>query len=268
MKVAAIPLSQPAAADHATAMADALAAIAPSLTAGDGAGLALFPAGTGTNTDAATFKAAAAELARAHGVWLCPGTWLDDDGHHVSGIFRPDGTVAAVQPQTHLAPGERYVPGAQLELAETPWGSIGMLVGRDAWVPEVARILTRLGARLLLAPVAGRDPYSEWDQIAGTWAQVQQNQVFAAEAGWVGDGHSGRAAVMAPCEMTDGLTGYLARPDDGPAVAALDETGRQAVLQSYDILGLQNPELYRRYLPALYRKPAAGSGYPAGGGSA
>lgn len=276
--VAAIPLPAPdAAGDRLSAMSAALERVVPTMAADpDIPRLALFPAGTGVaDGAAASFLDSAATVARTHGIWLCPGTWVDERNRHVTGLFAPDGALVATQAQTHLAPGETYTPDTDLTLADTPFGPVGFLVGRDASVPEVGRILARRGATLLLALVTGREPYSKWDQIAGTWAQVQQNQVFAAEAGLVGPGYSGRPAVMAPCEMTDGLTGYLAGyaddsadpPAAGPAMAVLDDDARLAVKKQYDILGLQNPALYERYLPRLYRSPAPGSGY-AGGGQA
>lgn len=271
VQVAALPLTAPRPADLHEAMDDLLAALPVQPPT-----VALFPAGTGPGAQAdpeasddgaaASFLEQSAALAKKRGVWLCPGTWCDDGGRHVTGLIAPDGTIVATQAQTHLAPGETFTPGTDLTIADTPFGPVGFLVGHDAWVPEVGRILARRGVRLLLAPVSARAPYTEWDQICGTWAQVQQNQVFAAEAGWTGPGFGGRPAVMAPCEMTDGLTGYLARPDSGPAVATLHEADRLAVKRNYDILGLQNPALYRRYLPGLYRRPAAGSGYPGSGG--
>lgn len=268
VQVIAFGIARPEPDAVVAAMTTALATHLPADPAPDNAStaarLALFPAGTGIARDAREFLAEMAAAARAHGVWLCPGTWLDEAGHHVTGLFAPDGSLVATQAQTHLAPGETYAPGTDLALADTPFGPVGFLAGHDAWVPEVGRILSRRGARLLLAPVTGAAPYTEWDQIAGTWSQVQQNQVFAAEAGWIGPGYSGRPAVMAPCEMTDGLTGFLARPDASPAIATLDETARLAVIEKYDILGLQNPSLYERYLPRLYRQPAANSGYRGG----
>lgn len=306
MLVAAIPLAAPAmVGDDASAIgtpaADArLAAVEGTLQAMDNAlahtaparahigqelpHMTLFPAGTGragTGMDAAgaaILMDGAAALARKYGVWLCPGTWVDERNRHVTGLFNPDGTLVATQAQTHLGPGETYSPATELVLADTPFGPVGFLVGHDAWVPEVGRILSRRGAKLLLAPVSGREPYSKWDQIAGAWAQVQQNQVFAAESGWIGPGHSGRPAVLAPCEMTDGLTGFLAgyrdeRPQlaadeatgGAAAIAVIDDAARRNVIAQYDILGLQNPALYERYLPGLYRSPAPGSGYPGGG---
>ncbi|HWM89555.1 MAG TPA: nitrilase-related carbon-nitrogen hydrolase [Thermoanaerobaculia bacterium] len=45
--------------------------------------------------------------------------------------------------------------GRRLELANLPWGRMGMLICEDLWHPELARRLAMAGARLLVVPSAG-----------------------------------------------------------------------------------------------------------------
>ncbi|MBC7337964.1 MAG: hypothetical protein H5U01_17055, partial [Clostridia bacterium] len=129
------------------------------------------------------------------------------------------------------------------------------------------------GAQVLLSLQAVRRPYSSWRQLAGIWQEVQQNQTFGVESCLHGrlalpEGDvefEGRTAIFAPCEMTPGQTGILKEgPDEaGLVLARLDFAAREEVIRQYPVLGLLNPGLYRRYLPAVYAlDPAAEAGPP------
>ncbi|MEW5935740.1 MAG: nitrilase-related carbon-nitrogen hydrolase, partial [Bacillota bacterium] len=205
---------------------------------------------------------AAGEVAREAGVYLALG--LLERGR-VGVLLGPDGKVVGQQRQTHLPPEERragLVPGDQVFVFPTEVGHLGLLVGQDAWYPEVSRILALQGAQVLLSLQAVRRPYSSWRQLAGIWQEVQQNQTFGVESCLHGhlalpEGDvefEGRTAIFAPCEMTPGQTGILKEgPDEaGLVLARLDFAAREGVIRQYPVLGLLNPGLYRRYLPAVY----------------
>ncbi|MDI6893468.1 MAG: nitrilase-related carbon-nitrogen hydrolase [Bacillota bacterium] len=214
----------------------------------------------------------AGEVAREAGVYLALG--LPDRGR-VGVLLGPDGRVLGGQRQTHVLPEERtvgLVPGDELFVFPTEVGRFGMLVGSDAWYPEVSRILALQGAQVLLSLQAVRRPYVSWRQLAGIWQEVQQNQTLGVESCLHGRlalpcgevEFEGRTAIFAPCEMTPGETGIL---NDGPdeeglVLAHLDFAAREEVIRQYPVLGLLNPRLYRRYLPAVYRSAPAASSVP------
>lgn len=179
-------------------------------------------------------------------------------------LVGPDGRVALEQPQTHRSPAERAAGracGATLAVGETPFGRIGYLVGEDARYPEVAAVLVRLGATVLVHDCALPAPYRPAEQLRRLWREVQAHQVFGLEACLVGTGWAGRAAVLAPCELTEGSTGRLAaaRSTDRTevVVAELDFERLEAIRRSYPIARFANVGLYRRWFPALYGEPAA-----------
>ncbi len=224
-----------------------------------------------------------ADLARQH--HLCLVTSLlraDGEGgfHHEAAAYGPDGALLGGQVQTHAGRREAATglrPSSRLSAIETPLGRLGLVVGTDAWYPEVSRILTLSGAEILLFPQAVLSPYPLWRQVAGAWQEVQQNQVFGLESGLAGGGFIGRAAVFGPCELTPGQTGQLAgvgpaytavsalQPfaadskalhEEGLAVAALDFGRLAEVRRGYPILAMLNPDAYRAYFPAIYEAPA------------
>ena len=208
--------------------------------------------------------AIAQEVAAEFELYLAPGSFLLPAGNgglrHEAVLFDPAGREILRTAQTHPSAREAawgVRPGQTLELAPSPWGKIGLLVGNDAWVPEVGRILALEGAELFLAPVTRPAPYREVEQLWGTWAQVQGNQTYALECGlW---GRSGgelwahRTAALAPCELTPGETGFLVR-DQEWAVADFPPQELAAVRRSYPLRRHLNLPLYRRHLPLFWRE--------------
>jgi len=200
-------------------------------------------------------------LARDHGIYLSAGTTVElDNGfyYHTAYCFDPDGQLCCKQRQTHLARGEReydFSRGEELPVfeLETPDGTIlkaGLVVGNDARHPEVGRIFAFLGADLLLHSGALEAGPNCWAQTAGMWAQVQQNQFFAVEAQFLG--HiagklfGANSAILAPCEITTGSSGYLARgyPETPVVTAGLNENERQEIIKKYPLMELLNREAY------------------------
>lgn len=214
------------------------------------------------------YLAWAANWARRLGVFLVPGSVLVAEGesiYHQAYLLSPDGQVLGRQRQTHLRAAEKaqgLSAGQELLTFPTVVGSIGLVVGNDVWYPEAARILALQGADILVAPITLLTPYPHRRQWAGMWQEVQQNQTFGVECGLEGclgglEFHA-QTAIMAPCEMTPGQTGYLSGPgsvSSSTLICDLDFSARQAVIANYDILSLLNLELYRRYFPGLYRLP-------------
>ncbi len=207
----------------------------------------------------AAYLAVGEELARELGVYLVPGSvWLPAPiGYtHRAALFGPDGRLLGWQEQTHAYAWEaELIPSAEVAVWQVGPLRVGMLLGADPWVPEVARVLTLQGADLLLAPLAPIAPYSATRAMAGLWQEVQQNQVFGLESGLIGPffdlGVDGKLAVLAPCELTPGETGFF-----GEAGYVISQQARAARLEPADLSSLRvrypllrhlNPDLYRRH---------------------
>jgi len=111
-----------------------------------------------------------AGLAREANSWLLLGGMGErsDDAkrvHNTSVLLRPDGTIAARYRKIHLfdvniADGAVFQesatvkPGADLVVADTPWGGLGLSVCYDLRFPELYRTLVSRGARMLAVPAA------------------------------------------------------------------------------------------------------------------
>jgi deaminated glutathione amidase len=113
---------------------------------------------------------AMAGAARKHGVWLLLGGMPERSNdprrvHNACVLLRPDGTVAARYRKVHLfdvnlADGAVFqesasvAAGADLVVADTPWGGLGLSVCYDLRFPELYRGLVARGARMLSVPAA------------------------------------------------------------------------------------------------------------------
>jgi len=227
----------------------------------------------------------ALSIARDARCFLVPGTVVlpvEEEGkgsqgaafRHVAWLISPDGDLVGEQAQTHTTAQEEasgLVRSDRLEVFPALGVKVGMLVGLDAWVPEVARILTLEGAVVLVAPLAMPAPYSEARQLAGVWQVVQQNQVFGIESCLVGEVggtlYTGRSAVTAPCEAVPDESGFVVRapsPEGSLTVmGGMDSGAREETLAAYNVLEGLNIGLYRRVFPMAYLRP----GRPGGVGS-
>ena len=109
---------------------------------------------------------ALSEKAAERRIFLAAGIVLEDGGslRNAAVLWGPDGKECLRTYKSNLWHfDERYVePGLSFDVAETPWGPIGMMICADGRIPEIARILALKGARLILDPTnlvaSGRDP--------------------------------------------------------------------------------------------------------------
>jgi len=222
----------------------------------------------------------AASIACEARCYLVPGTVVvpagegDEGFRQVAWLISPKGRLVGEQAQTHTTREEEaagLVRSDRLAVFRALGMKMGLLVGLDAWVPEVARILTLEGADVLAAPLASPAPYSAERQLAGVWQVVQQNQTFGVEAYLVGEldgtAYAGRSAVTAPCEAVPDASGFIVRapsPDRTLTVmGALDTEARERALEDYSVLDSLNTKLYRRVFPMAYLR----RGRPGGAGS-
>jgi len=199
-------------------------------------------------------------LARELGLYLAAGTLIETDfGHHfhTAYCFNPGGDICCRQRQTHLSGYEREIGlsrGEELRLFSINGLQAGMVIGNDARHPEVGRIFALLGADLLLHSGALEAGFNCWPQVAGMWSQVQQNQVWAVEAqlkGFIANRtFAASPAIIGPCEITPGQSGYLARgyPETPVITAELSNKARLEISQKYPLLKLLNPKAYSALL--------------------
>lgn len=113
--------------------------------------------------------------------------------YNAAAVIGPEGILGTYR-KVHLGTlpwrteGITYRPGSSLPLFATRYGPIGVLICNDFWFnPELSRILTLKGARLLLNPSGTFTGNGRRDYMVHTTAvRAQENLVYAASANLVG----------------------------------------------------------------------------------
>lgn len=181
--------------------------------------------------------AAAAEIARRHGVWLLAGSLpVAGRGRVVNRapLISPDGMVAMQDkhvPTRFEAEQWEISPGEPPSVFETPWGKIGIAVCFDAEFPTLVRAQVEAGAWLILVPACTDTRHGFGRVRVACAARAMENQCFVGLAPMVGeapwsaalDVNHGHAALFGPIDRGFPEDGVLARgPDDEGAWVFVD----------------------------------------------
>ena len=197
------------------------------------------PVGMDEHRDIGPILAAMRALALKTGVWLLLGGFPERSAtperiHNTSVLLSPEGLIAAVYRKLHLfdvdVPGgkrfresDSVASGADVIVAPTPWGGLGLSICYDLRFPELYRAHAAQGARLIAVPSAftletGKD---HWHVLLRARAIENQMYVMApAQVGAHGPSRRsyGHALVVDPwgvviAECSDGEGFALARLD-------------------------------------------------------
>jgi predicted amidohydrolase len=168
--------------------------------------------------------------------------------YNTSVLLGPDGKTLATYRKIHLfdidLPGMDHLkesravaPGASPVLAETPWGALGLSICYDLRFPELYRVLTKAGARVLAVPsaFAERTGKAHWEVLLR--ARAIENLAFVVAAAQVGVHAPGRVS-HGHAMIVDPWGTVLAQVGEGEGVAVAE-------------LDFDRQDQWRRELPAL-----------------
>lgn len=154
------------------------------------------------------FLAAARRLAAHHGLWIHTGSTPLARGpqerfSNSSHLIDPSGELVVRYDKIHLfdvnLPGQppsresdRYAPGADAVVADTPWGRFGMSVCYDVRFPHLYRGYAKAGARVLFIPsaFAMATGAAHWETLLR--ARAIENGCFVVAAAQCGKHDDGR----------------------------------------------------------------------------
>lgn len=188
-------------------------------------------------------------------------------------VFDADGAVLGYQDKLNLAPDEQHLaaPGTDLTVFQTRFGRFGLLIGRDAIYPELARLQVIQGADLLIGIAASPGVAQAQVLRAALVLRTEENQVFTAASFLLGPNYLGRdnredlygqSALLAPISMTprgDGVLvqagtnrteGLIAADLEADELQELRETSRFRPRQEM-CLGSMGPILAEMYRDGL-----------------
>lgn len=202
-----------------------------------------------------------AERARRHGIHIVGSMYArnpNGDHHNLTPLIGPSGEILGSYAKTHLfdAPNrvdirggiresEKVAAGEDLSVFDTDAGPVGLTVCSDLRFPEVYRVLTLRGARIIVCASAFLSPrLDHWEFFLR--ARAAENQVFVVASGQVGTepasgiGFVGRSAVVDPWG-----TIVATAPDvEGVVTSHLDLNLIEVMRNRYPLLDQRRPELY------------------------
>ncbi|WP_409291645.1 GNAT family N-acetyltransferase [Peribacillus sp. SCS-37] len=114
----------------------------------------------------------------------------DDDIYNISYLFRRDGTIEK-QYKIHITPNERkwwgISPGDEVEVFDTDCGKIAIQICYDIEFPELARIATDKGAKIIFTPFCTEDRQGYLRVRYCAQARAVENQIYTVISGTVGN---------------------------------------------------------------------------------
>lgn len=178
------------------------------------------------------------KMAAKHGLYLIGGSHpvLLDNGElrNRAHLFTPSGAVYT-QDKLHITPVERTYygmrPGDTLNVFDTPFGRIGILICYDCEFPELTRMLVQHGIEILFVPFAVYERKGYHRVRYCCQARAVENVIYVALAGSVGNLPQVRSflinyaqsAICTPCDFAFPKDGILAEAEPNTETVVIGE---------------------------------------------
>ncbi len=193
--------------------------------------------------------------------------------HNVAYVFGPQGQVLGSQPKVGLHADERDLceAGERIQVFDTDFGRLGIVIGTESLYPEQARILAFQGAEMLVGVAACPGQVLSQKVRRAFEARVQENQLFGLISFLVGrnglgqrfkDDFVGKSALLAPMELTPRFNGVSVEMGTaaGEGIIAL-EWDAAALRDLWDTADVPvrrelNMAVYGEYVARLYGRGA------------
>lgn len=207
-------------------------------------------------------------LAKDHDIHIIAGTHMvkgeDDKMYNMSYLFYPDGTFKK-QPKVHLTPYEKSAwlvhGGNELQVFDTAFGKVAILICYDIEFPEAARIVSDMGAKIIFCPSCTDDEHGFHRVRFSCHARAVENQVYVIHTGTIGwlpnvqymEGNYGEAAIIAPSDVMFPPRGIIAQGQaniESIVVGDVDLSLLEQLPEHGSVRTMQDrrPEIYRKYL--------------------
>lgn len=178
-------------------------------------------------------------------------------------IIDADGQIVGKYRKTHIPDGHQYeekfyfTPGDnEYKVFQTKFGKIGVAICWDQWFPEVARILTLLGAEILFYPTAiGSEPVLDKDS-KNHWQNAMKGHAAANIIPVVASNRIGTESVN-DSSMTFFGSSFIAG-DDGEKIVELNRTEEGFIIAEFDLDQINHKRIswgvFRDRRPDLYKR--------------
>ncbi len=165
-------------------------------------------------------------------------------------LIDPDGEVLADYQKAHLKGEEKLVfrPGYRYSVAQTSFGTLGVLIGWDLAFPEVARSLALQGAEMLCVPANWESPHAnEWRSYS--FARAYENSAFVVAANRSGEEYTysffGNSLVVGPRGQVLASVEPPEEKNEGYQVVQIDLSDVKRAREEFKLLQSRLPRTYR-----------------------
>ena len=180
-------------------------------------------------------------------VYGLPEFGADGEYYNSAVMLGPDGSILGSYRKVHLFDTEKlhFKPGTEINVIETPFGKVGLMICWDTAFPELARTYALQGADLLIVSTNWENPYSDdWDLI--TRARAFDNTLHLVSSNRIGQEKTlsffGHSNIISP---TGKIIAALNEETEGIIHATLDLTQTPSLRKEYyTFLTDRKPELY------------------------
>jgi predicted amidohydrolase len=169
--------------------------------------------------------------------------WINDTGK-VTAVYRKLHLYDALgfKESDKFLPGEEITPPLNTDL-----GRCGMMICYDLRFPELARILTLMGADILLAPsgwVKGEKKVEHWQTMV--CARALENGSYVVAPDQVGNIYIGHSLIVDPF----GNIVVDMKEDEGLAIADIDPALIAETREKLPLLKNRRADIYSKYITA------------------
>lgn len=210
------------------------------------------------------FEKLFSEMAKGFGIYIMPGSIILYESGKLfnrSYLFGPDGEIIGTQDKVHLLEYEKPLgicPGDELKVFNTKLGRIAFPICMDATYFETFKILKKMGAEIIIIPIANIEEYNYYLALRGIWPRVQESPVYGVKSALVGDlygiGFTGKAGIFAPIDITKNRSGVIGESRSFDKEEIICESIDLTLLENYHnpYFSDTNTILYEKYFPNVY----------------
>ncbi|WHH60308.1 nitrilase-related carbon-nitrogen hydrolase [Petroclostridium sp. X23] len=159
-------------------------------------------------------------LASGFGLYIYSGSYLlAENGklYNAGSLYGPDGVCIGTQRKVHTTDFEKLIGIERDNVFQAhalPFGKVAFPICMDATYFETFHIIRKMGADMVILPIANMEEYDQWKALRGIWPRVQETYVYGLKAsltGWIAGMHfTGKAGIFAPIMMTPKKDGVIA----------------------------------------------------------
>jgi len=226
-------------------------------------------------TYTAPVKETCMKLAREYGIVLAAGSHFayhdqEDRYYNTAFVFTPDQRIHRqdkIHPSYEMVYNKEITsPGSSIDIFNACGINFGVSICYDSSFPEVARILSGLGADVILAPTACLDEWGRSRNILFSQARASENQVFVVNSHLIGSipfpphlpygfAFTGQSGIYSPIQPMVGAPNGIVKQGEPNVETVVAADIQLDVLQHIRKSGHnrnredRRPDFYKRFEP-------------------